>query len=722
MYERSAIVLERYFENLLEYRREGNLRDNFYFYCELVEKLEKYQVNYQKEFIAIQDYNETLKKIKTIQLTQEKLYKRSAKLEYNRNLLFNNLDGKVEEIEKCIEKIEAEVEKNNEDMKSTRVALINALGEFNEKKFELSKCKRYKKMAENDYNEIYEKARSNFDEIDQENVGVIKAFAKFDNTDDIIATLQENGSGEKIPFNDGVIESATIFWLDIAKKEAASYLTIYDKMVKLMGDIDAGSAKIELHKKYLRNEKAKVDFIIAVKEYMTQFLDYERMTIIHGRKSHNRLMSEACENFNADTVQINNLFELLLRETTNKATKKAYKELYNQSYLTEIKEKEEKFKREKNRVNLNTATLINSNYWRIEGVRGIYTVFYKNVSEVFGRDVEEFDIPKEFDENVNEDSEEYDGEEAEEVVVEEVVEEKKEEKKKEVPKMPFEIHASLDIDLDDEEEEEEEEDEVFKNFKKINKKSKASEEENENEEDEDDELIMPSKVNFDDDDDDDEEDEIDFDDEEEAIDDIDIQDDYEEDEDEEDEEESFDDDDDDYDEEEEDTSFDFDDDEEESIVEVKTKKTSKRIAIPEDESDEIKELLRKKIQSYDDLVDEVAEDFEEDEEFDIFGEKYQNIDLSDSDVIPAKTRRKEDIEAEENAQKDAIFFENIRKAQKPKIEEEEDEPSFFGEIKKITSKRHSTIEDEDIQEPKSGMFGKIKKIGTKKKKSSDDVW
>ena len=89
MYERSAIVLERYFENLLEYRREGNLRDNFYFYCELVEKLEKYQVNYQKEFIAIQDYNETLKKIKQIQLTQEKLYKRSAKLEYNRNLLFN---------------------------------------------------------------------------------------------------------------------------------------------------------------------------------------------------------------------------------------------------------------------------------------------------------------------------------------------------------------------------------------------------------------------------------------------------------------------------------------------------------------------------------------------------------------------------------------------------------------------------------------------------------
>ena len=744
MYERSAIVLERYFENLLEYRREGNLRDNFYFYCELVEKLEKYQVNYQKEFIAIQDYNETLKKIKQIQLTQEKLYKRSAKLEYNRNLLFNNLDGKVEDIEKCIEKIEAEVDKNNEDMKSIKVALVNTLGEFNEKKFELSKCKRYKKMAENDYNEIYEKARANFDEIDEENVATIKAFAKFDNTEDIIATLQENGSGEKIPFNEGVIESATILALDIAKKEAASYLTIYDKMVKLMADIDTGSAKIELHKKYLRNEKAKIDFIIAVKEYMTQFLDYERMTIIHGRKSHNRLMSEACENFNADTVQISNLFELLLRETTNKATKKAYKELYNQTYLTEIKEKEEKFKREKNRVNLNTATLINSNYWRIEGVKVIYTVFYKNVSEVFGRDVEEFDIPKEFDENPNEDSEDYDGEEViEDNVEEEVVEEKKEEKKKETPKMPFQVRGSLDIDEFEEENDESEEnddddDDVFKKFKKMNKKS------SENDDDEDDDLIIPKSTKFDfddeeeveiEDEEDEDEEDVDYEvEDEEDIDEDEIDifgnlDDEEDDSDEDEEEDIFEvevEDEDESEENDEEVLFD-DEEEEESIIETTTKKkTRKEIEIPDDESDEIKELLRRKIQSYDNLVDNMVDDFDdsEEEEFDIFGEKYQKIDLTDSDVIPAKARRGEKSEKEESKEKDAIFFENIRKAQKPKVEEnEEDEVSFFGEIKKITSKRQSKIEDEDIQDTKVGVFGKIKKMGNKKKKSSDeDVW
>ena len=76
MYERSAIVLERYFENLLDYRRECNLRDNFNNYCELIEKLEKFQINYQKEIEATQEYNDSLRKIKSVQLAQDKLYKK----------------------------------------------------------------------------------------------------------------------------------------------------------------------------------------------------------------------------------------------------------------------------------------------------------------------------------------------------------------------------------------------------------------------------------------------------------------------------------------------------------------------------------------------------------------------------------------------------------------------------------------------------------------------
>ena len=449
MYERSAIVLERYFENLLGYRRECNLRDNFNYYCELVEKLEKYQTNYQKELIASQEYNVSLKKIKAIQLTQEKLYKNSANLEYNRYLLFSNVEAKIDDTRKCIEKIEQDVEKNNAAMVEQKEELLAALEVFNDKKFELSKCKRYKKMAENDYNEILEVATKNFEGITQEDVENAKKFAKFDDIDDIIETLTNNGSGEKIPFNEGVIQNATVFGVDIAKKEVLSYITIYDKMKKLLADISEGVAKIELHKKYLRNEKAKIDFILAVKEYIVQFLDYERMTVIHGRKSHNRLMSEACENFNTDIIQINNLFELLVREINKKATKKAYKELYNKSYLTEIKEKEEKFKKKKNRVNLNTATLINSNYWRIEGIKGIFTVFYKNVSEVFGRDVAEFDIPKDFDEEISDDVEQE--EVTENVEQEEIVEEQ--------PKIPFDLSGTFSDEDDEIEEDSYDEDE-----------------------------------------------------------------------------------------------------------------------------------------------------------------------------------------------------------------------------------------------------------------------
>ncbi len=453
MYERSAIVLERYFENLLDYRRECNLRDNFNNYCELIEKLEKFQTNYQKELEATQEYNDSLRKIKSVQLAQDKLYKKSAKMEYNRNLLFNNIDGKVDDTRRCIEKIELDVEKNNEAMKDNKENLLNAMTEFNDKKFELSKCRRYKKMAENEYNEIYEVAKKNFEGISQENLEVAKGFSKFDDNDSIIEILDKNGKGEKIPFNPEVMNSATKLGVDMAKKEVASYLVIYDKMAKLLSEIENGSARVELHKKYARNEKAKVDFVLAVKEYIFQFLDYERMTVIHGRKSHNRLMSEACEGFNTDIVQINNLFSLLVKEITNKATKKAYKELYNKSYVIEIKQKEEKFKKEKNRVNLNTATLINSNYWRIEGIKNIYTVFYKNVSEVFGKEVAEFDIPKETDDDMQEEQEEIkpvQEEKAKEPVVEQ-------EEKTKTPKMPFEIKERSYTDEEDEYEEEQEE-------------------------------------------------------------------------------------------------------------------------------------------------------------------------------------------------------------------------------------------------------------------------
>lgn len=590
MYERSAIVLERYFENLLEYRREGNLRDNFNNYCDLVEKLEKYQINYQKEVSATQEFNESLEKIKVIQASQEKLYRKSAKLEYNRNLLFNNIDAKVEDTRRCIEKIEADVEKNNESMIESKENLIAALEEYNEKRFELSKCKRYKKMAENAYNESLETARKNYDEITNEILTLAKTFSKFEDSTDIIEELENNGKDEKIPFNQEVIENATTFGIDIAKKEAAGYLVLYDKMTKLLSDIDEGATKIELHKKYARNEKAKMDFIYAAKDYMVQFLDYERMTIIHGRKSHNRLMSEACENFATDIVQINNLYELLLREIANKATKKAYKELYNKSYLKDIQDKEEKFKREKNRVNLNTATLINSNYWRIEGIKEIYTVYYKNVSEVFGKTVDEFDLPKEESEEDNQ--EESFGEDIQDDSATIV---------KERAKIPFEL---------------------------ITEYENSSTEESSEDEDNAEENIFETKA-----------DNID-------------------------------------------TSEDIED---------------------SDYYD-----------TYDDIIDNVVEEFQEgtlDEDFDIFGEKYRDIDFSETASIK-KRKSIQEIEEDEEIP----------------YELDEEEENLFVDVKPVKrqSKKKNGIEDVEITSEESNptvLIKKMRKISNvKKKKTEGEIW
>ena len=645
MYERSAIVLERYFENLLGYRREGNIRDNFNNYCELVEKLEKYQINYEKELTATEEFEDSLKKIRLIQASQKKLYEKSVKLEYNRNLMFNNIESKIEETRKCIEKIELDVEKNNKEMVEVKEKLIVALTVYNEKRFELSKCKRYKKMAEKAYNDAYEIAVSNYDSITQDILDEAREFAKFEDAEDIIAELENNGRNEKIPFNEDVIKDATMFGIDIAKKEVAGYLIIYDKMTKLLSDIEEGATKIELHKKYARNEKAKMDFIYAVKDYMTQFLDYERMTIIHGRKSHNRLMSEACENFEADVIQINNLFELLIKEITNKSTKKAYKELYNKNYLIDIQEKDERFKREKNRVNLNTATLINSNYWRIEGIREIFTIFYKTVTEVLGRNVDEFDV-------IN--AEEYQGfentdtEVQEEVAKPEVIEEKVSEKPKKVKvkavveeteELPFEIEAVPE--------------------KKIKKVAVKTVKKKVSIEDDDETLFIANKESRN----------------------VKNQENLVEDEEEQE--------DDDFEEDDFDTAeADIFADETESVEDI-------------DDIDDVED--DEDYNSAEDMIDNLVQNFQsEDDEFDIFGEKYKNVDVLEK----FNQKNKRVSQSKENLEYSV-----------------EDEESLFTDIKKakVNKKTKNEIQEMVIDERKPNtVIKKVKKIAKMKKPLAEE--
>ena len=119
---------------------------------------------------------------------------------------------------------------------------------------------------------------------------------------------------------------------------------------------------------------------------------------MNGRRDHEKLMEEACENFQLDINQIEKLYELILKESAGRATKKAYKEMYNSNYLNKIEEKERNFEEEITSLRLNMGSFINSNYWRVEGIRNIYKVFQDLVTEEFGKDLSEYNVKPKIEE------------------------------------------------------------------------------------------------------------------------------------------------------------------------------------------------------------------------------------------------------------------------------------------------------------------------------------
>ena len=404
MYERSAIVLERFFENLLGFNQVNNLKKNFDNYCELFEKFKVLQTANSDEIKALKQFQDAEEKIEDIQAQEEKLYKKSAKLQYNRDLMFQDISQKPDEIEKCSLKIESDIQKNHNKLIELREEFVNAVKNYNEKKSVLSKCKKTRKKAEADYNTIFDETKLNLENIPEEYIVIAKEFSISEVQADVIEALADNGKSEKIPFNNQVITNAAQTGFDIKTKEVESYLEAYKLSQKLINELLDGAVSMELHEKKIRNMLVKFNFLEAEKDYIVGFLDYERITVIYGKRMHRTLMIDACEKLEKDIEQVENLYKILLKEIAGKSTKKAYKDLYNKSYLLEIEDKDAKFKKEKNRVNLSTGTIMNSNYWRIEGIKNIYTVFYKNVVEVFGKDLDEFEIPQEDEENFDDES------------------------------------------------------------------------------------------------------------------------------------------------------------------------------------------------------------------------------------------------------------------------------------------------------------------------------
>ena len=205
--------------------------------------------------------------------------------------------------------------------------------------------------------------------------------------------LKKNGEKEKVQFSDQVIEQSIILSIDIQKRETNILSGIYEKTAKLFVDIKNNSVKIDKYKKNILDSKSKLSFIEAIKEYLIKFLDNERMASVNGEEEYNSLMKEACKNLNNDLVQINNLYALLIKEIQKKATKKMYNELYKVEYLNNLEKSAEDFDAQVKKLKIPVA-VINPNYWRIEGMKKIYGIFNKTVTEMYNRDLTEF-IPME---------------------------------------------------------------------------------------------------------------------------------------------------------------------------------------------------------------------------------------------------------------------------------------------------------------------------------------
>ena len=541
MYERSAIVLEKYFNKIFGFNEKNNLKNLYNSYKNIIEETCKYQEIIEEEEKQIEQFDQIANEIRNIQQEQKKLYKSNIKLEEDRNKLFDDLDEDPALLEKKLEKIGQTILSNNERLEELKNGFTENLNEFNERQKERNKCSKSRRLEESAHIQLIEEVKKELQEIDINKIKELKQFASAETLDDMKKEIAEiminNGKDEKVKFNEDVVEKSVNARTKIAQKEAESYILVYDKTKRLLNEIENEDVKLDKYQKTLRDVSVKLEFLKAEKEYIVSFLDNERMTAINGLKAHKGMMAEACEKFELDIEQFENLYQLVLREIAGKSTKKAYNELYNKEYLKNIEEKEKNFEEAINNIKLKAGTIINSNYWRIDGIKNIYEVFQNEITTKFGKDLSEYQL-EELEEEIED--------EPEEPIYENLDDENYE---------SDEDLLSYDFPEDDDESEIDEEEEYF--------------------DDDDDEYA------------DDKEDEEDLDEFEDDEDDEDL---------EEDDEEFFDDDDEDYyeedsDEDEEDDDFFFDDDEEDE--EVKDNKNSKKLENNSQKSKNSKGLFNK---------------------------------------------------------------------------------------------------------------------------------
>lgn len=404
MYERSAIVLENYFEKILGLNKENTLKNNYENYNRMINEIKEYQRIIGEEESVIEKFDESASEIEGLQNKEKKIHEVNVKVEEERNELFNDLSENTSSIDQKLQKIEETIDRNNQNLKELREKYVKALIIFIERQRERNKYARMHRTSETSYLSLLKQVNISFEKFDKKQIQNAKKF--IDNykayNDELIEIMLRNGRNERVPFDEEVIKIAVEERSKIAKEETELYISIYERMKRLLAEVNSsGTVKLAKSEKILRDVSVKLAFLQAKKEYIVVFLDNERMSAMNGRKAHSRLMEDACKNFTLDIKQIDNLYELVKKETMGKATKKAYKELYNKTYLKDIEEKEKDFEEEATNIKINMGTLINSNYWRIEGIKNVYNTFQEEVSEKFDKDLSEYRI-EEIDDVVEE--------------------------------------------------------------------------------------------------------------------------------------------------------------------------------------------------------------------------------------------------------------------------------------------------------------------------------
>lgn len=373
MYERSASVLEKYIGKTLIYNSE--LKENYSYYKDLIALLENYQIASEREITYEKEYKTVLLQVEDIQRKQREISKYNIELENKRNRLFNDSIKAPEEISSSLMDIEKTLKSNSAELEELRVRLIENLKTLNSKKPILKDLQDTTRLENRKFRKALRDASDSYRVITSEQLEWLEEklidYASLE--DNAIEVMLKNGKDEKVPFNEEAIRNATIFGIDIARKQYEAYIFIYRQTAKLMEEINANKVKLENRKKTLIATDAKIKFLEAEKEYLNHFLDNERLTAIHSVEEHDKNMKDAISKFNFDIEKINSLYNLLTKSTKGKATKEDFKLLYDASHYRGIEEKELNFQKETKKLGIGVA--VSPDYWRREGLRSIYDMF-----------------------------------------------------------------------------------------------------------------------------------------------------------------------------------------------------------------------------------------------------------------------------------------------------------------------------------------------------------